>query len=178
MSPPPHPERLLQQADMLAVPQGGEPDQTDLRRAISAAYYAVFHFLMTTAADLVIGSDKRSTAQYALAYRSVDHMRLKTVCTQLRGQVPDNVRPYAPAHGFGEIADFARLAGNLVELRNLSDYDPSQEFTLDAVRTAIGEARKAIQHFQAADAEQREAFLILLLFRPRDPTLASRPAQR
>jgi len=46
---PPDPDELLQQADALA----GKPaaTQADVRRAISAAYYAIFHFCMTAAAD-------------------------------------------------------------------------------------------------------------------------------
>jgi hypothetical protein len=156
----------LQQADrLIAAPQ---PDQTDLRRAISAAYYAVFHFVLIAAADMVVGAAGRSTPLYSLAYRSVDHSRLKTLCSQLKGsQVQAEIASYLPAGGFGEIADFARLAGNLIELRNLADYDPSRNFTLDAAQTAVSEARQAIKHFQTAKAEQQSVFLTLLLFKPR-----------
>jgi hypothetical protein len=75
--------------------------------------------------------------------------------------------PFVPAGDFGPIADFARLAGNLLELRNLADYDPSRNFTLDAAQTAVSEARQAINHFKTAGAHQQKAFLTLLLFKPR-----------
>ena len=41
--PIPNPEHLLDQAERLAATGTGAPRQTNLRRAISAAYYAVFH---------------------------------------------------------------------------------------------------------------------------------------
>ena len=116
---------------------------------------------------MVLVDASRSNPQYRLAYRSVDHARFKKLCSQLKGSQPhDEIQPYSPSGGFGEIADFARLAGNLIELRNFADYDPSQ-ISLDDARTAVSEARKAIKNFQNANAEQRHAFLVSLLFRPR-----------
>ena len=144
------------------------PNQTDLRRAMSAAYYGVFHFILTAAADMAIQDPSRSSVEYSLAYRSIDHKRFKALCSKLKGSRPSNdILPYAPDGSFGEVADFARLAGNLVELRNFADYDPSRDSTLDDVRTAISEARQAVEKFLKASAEQRKAFLTLLLFTPR-----------
>ena len=162
--PPPDPERLFGQADALAG--ATEAHQTDLRRAISAAYYGLFHFILTAASDMVVGSDRRSSAEYSLVYRSVDHSRLRTLCTQLSGTKPKNL-PFVPSGDFGTIAQFARVVGYLYELRNLADYDPSRDFTPDEARVAISEARQAIKWFQEGTAEQRQAFLILLLFRSR-----------
>jgi hypothetical protein len=73
----PDPDHLFDQADRLAgrltVPPASEtePRQTDLRRAISAAYYALFHFTLAAASDLFVGRDKRSTPEYRMTYRSV-----------------------------------------------------------------------------------------------------------
>jgi hypothetical protein len=72
-----------------------------------------------------------------------------------------------PSDGFGTIAQFARIAGYLYELRNLADYDPSRDFTPDEARVAISDARQAIKWFQQRTAEQQQAFLTLLLFRSR-----------
>jgi hypothetical protein len=99
--PPPDPEDLLEQADCLTVAKGA-PRQTDLRRAISAAYYGVFHFTLTAAADMVVGAGSRSTSLYSLAYRSVDHARLRTLCRQLNEtRIRSDLLPYAPEGGFG-----------------------------------------------------------------------------
>src|SRR5271169_896377 len=154
--PPPHPEHLFEQAEALAA----RPQPADLRRAISAAYYGLFHFILTAAADMVVGADKQSTSRYSLVYRSVDHSRLRKLCSQLSATKPQSV-PLVPTIGFGRIADFARVAGNLYELRELADYDPSRDYTPEEAKLAISEARQAIKWFQEGTAEQREAFLTL-----------------
>ena len=104
----PDPERLFAQADFLAA----QPQQEDLRRAISTAYYGLFNFVLTAAADMVVGEEERSTSRYSLAYRSVDHKRLRDLCSQLGRTRPQNV-PLLPSGGFGPIADFARISSNL-----------------------------------------------------------------
>jgi uncharacterized protein (UPF0332 family) len=162
--PPPHPEQLFEQADTLATRP--EARQTDLRRAISAAYYGLFHFALTAAADMVVGADKRETSRYSLVYRSVDHSRLRTLSTQLSTTKPGV--PLVPSAGFGKIADFARVAGNLHELRNLADYEPAHDFTAEEAELAISDARQAVKWFQESTAEQQEAFLALLLFKSRN----------
>jgi hypothetical protein len=162
--PPSDPEHLLGQADALAA--SPEARQADLRRAISAAYYGLFHFTLTAAADTVVGFDDRSSARYSLVYRSVDHSRLRALCSQLSGTKPQNL-PLVPSGGFGSIADFARIAGHLYELRNLADYDPSRDFTPDEAKVAISDARQAITWFQQGTKEQQEMFLTLLLFKSR-----------
>src|SRR5271169_6918475 len=96
--PPPDPEHLLDQADALMAVIGER--QTDLRRAISNAYYALFHLALTAAADMVAGADQRATPRYSLVYRSVDHSRLQALCSQIRKRSPQNVA-LIPAGGFG-----------------------------------------------------------------------------
>ena len=68
----PNPEHLFDQADELATPPAtGAPRQSSLRRAISTAYYALFHAILTDVADQLVGKGQRDTPQYSLVYRSV-----------------------------------------------------------------------------------------------------------
>jgi len=161
--PPPVPEHLLDQADGLTT---DDARQTDLRRAISNSYYALFHFALTAAADMVVGADQRATPRYSLVYRSVDHARLRALCSQVRATNPQNLA-VVPKDGFGKIADFARLTFNLYELRNLADYDPSNEFELSEAKVAVFHAKQAIRFFQEGALEQQQLFLTLLLFKSR-----------
>ncbi|MBV8920032.1 MAG: hypothetical protein JOZ76_18405 [Bradyrhizobium sp.] len=161
---PPDPDELLQQADALAASDGAT--QSDLRRAISTAYYAVFHFCLTAAADMVCGSGSRSTPRYSLVYRSVDHKTLSGLCGQLSQTKPQNVA-IMPADGLGSVADFARVTANLQRQRILADYDPSQSFSEAEAKLTISEARQAINWFGSSSDEQKEAFLTMLLFRQR-----------
>jgi hypothetical protein len=116
---------------------------------------------------MAVGANNRAVARYTLVYRSVDHASLRNLSTKLSGTKPQNL-PLVPPGGFGRIADFARAAGNLYELRNLADYDPSGDFTPDEAKNAISDAREAVKWFQESTVEQQETFLTLLLFKSRN----------
>jgi hypothetical protein len=160
--PPPVPEDLLEQADRLTIEGASE---TNFRRAISNAYYALFDLALTAAADMVVGDDQRASPRYSLVYRSVDHKHLRTLCRKVSATVPQNVA-LTPVGGFGILADFARITLNLSERREEADYDPSKHFTLTDATLEIANARQAIEWFRQS-SEQHEAFLTMLLFKGR-----------
>jgi uncharacterized protein (UPF0332 family) len=165
-----NPDHLFEQADKLAARFGpGPPRQVDVRRAISAAYYGLFHAILAAAADQAIGVTRRSTAQYALAYRSIDHATLRRLCdAAAASSLPSKYARYAPANGFGlNIAAFAKAFLGLQEMRHAADYDPLERVqSLDAV-SAVNAARAAWARFNQADETEKQAFLSLLLFPPR-----------
>lgn len=73
----PDPRRLLEQAWHL-VQRGRRPRQVDLRRAVSAAYYAVFHLLIReTVRSLVRSGDAHLRA---LLPRAFDHAAMAQAC--------------------------------------------------------------------------------------------------
>jgi uncharacterized protein (UPF0332 family) len=160
--PPLDPEELLAQARQLA----GQPAQADLGRFISSAYYGLFHFFLTAAADMIVGADKHTTPYYSLVYRSVEHRQLRVVANHLSRSRPDDL-PTAPADGFGPIAKVARLAGNLLELRHKADYDPEYACDADEASVAVSDAQQAIDLFKTGTTDQQQAFLMLLLFKTR-----------
>jgi len=47
----PYPDHLLEQAHHLAKRERNRPRQASLRRAVSTAYYALFHLLISEAAS-------------------------------------------------------------------------------------------------------------------------------
>jgi hypothetical protein len=119
-------EHLFEQAEkLIAAPPAGPPRQADLRRAISAAYYAVFHATLTQAADLFVGRTKRSESRYGLVYRSIGHKQLRELCEIVRKpKLSARYVPHAPASGFGpNIPAFAAFI-ELQEKRHSADYDP------------------------------------------------------
>jgi hypothetical protein len=82
--PIPNAEHLLDQAEPLIAPVGpGAPRQVDLRRAISSAYYAVFHAVLAAAADEFVGRARRAETAYGLVYRRIDHGALRELCAEL-----------------------------------------------------------------------------------------------
>jgi uncharacterized protein (UPF0332 family) len=161
-----NPEHLFEQADGLVA--SAAPRQADLKRAISSAYYGLFHAIMTRAADQVVGIGKRSTDLYELVYRSVDHARLKAVCNQIASE-SSKIAPYMPSRRFGaEIKDVARAIVDMQEKRHTADYNPLFHATKSGVKISLREARAALQTFHAAPEADVEALSLLLFFKPRE----------
>jgi uncharacterized protein (UPF0332 family) len=170
---PPDPEEFLRQAD--AMTAQAEPTQVDLRRAISNAYYALFHLSLTAAADMLLTPTARNGDLYALIYRGVEHARLRDLCKHVSATTAhESFAPFARLDGYGDLATFANLLAGLYEQRNTADYDPSKSFTAAEANGAIADAREAIKAFRTATDEQRRAFLAVLLlpFKIRTPPAA------
>ena len=164
------PDHLLDQADALIRGAGDSlRAQIDFRRAISAAYYSVFHTITGAAADRIVGADLRATPLYALVYRDVDHRTLSNLCgLASRSQLPPKYRLCCPAGHFGDdMRRFCEFALDLQQRRNAADYDPGYATDLAVAALWIDNARAAIRHWHAAPASERDAFLLLLLFPPR-----------
>lgn len=165
--PPPDPERLFEQAAFLLLK--GDGNQDDLRKAVATAYYALFHAVLTAAADHVVGKDRRDSKIYELAYRSIDHKALRVLCSGVaNGDLPAAYAPYVPEGGFGEqITNFATVLVPLQKKRHEADYSPSLTLAAASVAILLKEARQALDDFNAAPEEQRQAFAALALFKPR-----------
>ena len=163
----PDPEHLFQRAIRLTEPwpSESEPRQTDLRRAISDAYYGLFHLTVAAATDMFM--DSRSADEYAMAYRSVRHEWLRSLCDQLRKKKIAKTPPHLPEPFFGDVVKFATIVAELQDLRHQADYDPSFSTAADEVKIRIAEARRAAELFLGAEERQRAAFLALLLFNVR-----------
>lgn len=126
------------------------PRQSDLKRAISTAYYAMFHSLCRNCADCLIGGTRaaRSEKVWRQAYRAVEHGFAKSQCKN------GNVLARFPR----EVEDFAQTFLTLQEKRHEADYDPFSRFTLTDALTAIDTAEGAIQGFQRVAISDRRAF--------------------
>ena len=90
-----NPDHLLDQAERLTTaPGSGPPRQADLRRAISTAYYAVFHAIATDAADQFVAH----APPPALLDQGGDHLVAVDIAglLDLRVAHEDAVGPYGP----------------------------------------------------------------------------------
>jgi hypothetical protein len=164
-----NPNHLFEQANKLITIQVGPPRQVDVRRAISAAYYATFHATITAAADQFIGVTNRDTSRYGLVYRSVGHAWLRDLCKEIQKPTLSNkFRPHAPIGGFGSnVTAFAAAVVELQEKRHSADYDVMIRMNKSDAVLAISTAKAALRRFSKASKTRRLAFLSLLLFPPR-----------
>lgn len=137
---------LLDQADMLAKREPKNPKQASLRRAVSNAYYALFHLLVGDAARLfakVIGRDDDATIS-RLA-RTFDHTPIKDVSTGFKqSQLPFALQ----LTGSVIPPDLQLVAKTFVDLqdaRHKADYDLARSFARIEVQNHIRDVRKAIE---------------------------------
>jgi hypothetical protein len=165
-----NPDHLLEQADrLISPPGGGAPRQADLRRAISNAYYAIFHAVATQAADDFARRTQRQTPRYGLIYRSIDHSSLRRLCEDvIKTTLPAKYSRYQPMGGFGpDLAAVATAIVDLQEKRHLADYDPLFRAVMSDSISAVATARAALALFRNANRTRRKIFLSLLVFSPR-----------
>ena len=132
-----------------------QPTQANLRRAVSTAYYAVFHSLAHAAADLLIG--RESSAAWHQVYRALEHGNAKSACQnkQSMQRFPHEIKEFADA--------FVALQG----ARHRADYSSEANYDRQETLAAIDKAEDMIDKFEAADREQRLGFVAHLLFRRR-----------
>jgi len=164
-----NPDHLFEQAEKLIASQTGRPRQVDVRRAISAAYYAIFHAIITAATDQFVGVTNRDESRYGLVYRSVDHGWLRKLCEEVqKPTLSSKFKRYAPTTGFGaNIVAFAAATEDLQEKRHSADYDVTIRMNRSDAALAIDTARAALSRFSGASEPERLVFLSLLLFPPR-----------
>lgn len=130
------------------------PSQADMRRAISTAYYALFHTLAASNADLIAGQPLSSISSYAWqrVYRRLDHGRAQN---NLRGVLSQ----LSPS---GE--NFARTFIDLQERRQEADYDPNASITRTRTLNIIAQAQIAISDFARLTQEERRLLAAQSMF--------------
>ena len=157
-------EQLIAIARMLATAPGygerrGRPQQMQLRKAISAAYYATFHTLANSNANTLIGASPqfRRLPAWTQTYRALDH-------GFARVQISRGLNGVAL-----EIEEFGNAFVILQKARHMADYDPNAEFSRSQTLRLIDRAEAAIIAFEAVDPTERKAFAAHVLFRVRTP---------
>lgn len=147
---------LIKTARRLAEKPGrGQPRQSDLKRAVSTAYYALFHALCLTCANGFIGTKTadRSNPAWRQTYRSVEHRTTKNRCSK-----SNTIRLFP-----SEIRNFADEFVKMQEKRHEADYDPASRFKLNDVVVAIDAAELAIQQLMNCRIKDRRAFAAWVL---------------
>ena len=150
---------LIATARSLSELDPRRPKQANLRRAVSTAYYAVFHSLAHVAADLIVGRGRTHNAAWHRVYRALEHGNAKNACL-------DKLAMTKFPHG---IQDFADTFVDLQEARHQADY--SYEFTYDRENTLakIDKAANAIDQLKEVSIEHRRGLVAHLLFKRRRP---------
>ena len=143
------PARLLEAATLLTLASRDTPEyQENLRRAVSTAYYAMFHTLANSNADTLVGTPKGNNddaAAWNRTYRALEHGAARNRLRHARQMAlfPDGVR------------EFGDVFIDLQRERNTADYNPDRTFTVSSTLRVINHARQAITRFHEASPETR-----------------------
>ena len=147
-------------AELLQSPSGRHK-QAALKRAVSTAYYALFHALAYNCVDSLLGWRMHSDNYWDVVtplYRMVDHSAAKKVFVQIKNDrsSSDELRRISVA--------FTELQAD----RIFADYDPRPGlFTRGDVLQRIEQARDAIHDLRSLSADGRRALAVQLISKQR-----------
>lgn len=164
-----NPHSLLEVSRDLTVLDKRRPRQASLRRAISSAYYALFHLLIQDATEQLIGGGSAAVgkAVRATAARWFTHQKMEEICTQFQGSaVPRRLRDRLPpgATISPALQNVARIFVELQRARHTADYDPIPRYRRQEASSLVERAAEAFEDWQGASGDPlRGAFLLLLL---------------
>jgi hypothetical protein len=159
------PDKLLEHAAQLAGEDAGRgrPSYTNLRRAVSSAYYAAFHQVTDQVAKGLFPDDE---AFQLKARRSVTHDAVYVVCKWLTGggNAPQHLRPIADR--LQQDATVRAVAGSLIglkEAREEADYDHARPFNKSETLTLLQDARATVTHLKVGGASLDQVMALIAL---------------
>ena len=146
---------LIETARGLTELSPRRPSQANLRRALSTAYYAVFHSLAATVADALMGKGRGDA--WHQTYRALEHGSARNACQNMQA-----MREFP-----SEIQGFARTFNDLQRERHQADYALDGRYSKLDVLAKIDGAEAAIAQLEGADLRQRRRFAAHVLFKRR-----------
>lgn len=126
---------------------------------MSTAYYALFHCLAKSSADLLVGGENANRSRHAWkqVYRGLQHTTAKNNCKD------QNLVRRFPL----DIQDFPDLFIVMQEKRHRADYHPHATFSKSEALEDIAQCETAIRRYSDVDVKDRRAFVAYVLFKRR-----------
>ena len=145
------------------------PAEVELRRALSASYYALFHALITAGSRLFARGGDALRNQVTRAY---NHTAMRKICDAYvrspNAPFPPSSAQLNPAAPGIRLTNVARTFAQLQEARHLADYDLASPITYSTVVVLVAAIDSALTDLQAIEAQPKAAvFLTALLLADR-----------
>ena len=139
--------------EMAATPLSDRLHQTKLRLAVGTVYYAVYHALARSNADLLVepSETEGSASEWSRVYAALGGDSAHELMQADFAKHPEAVRLFADTF----------LAVH--HQRLLAEEDPVTAFTTDQARDWVDRAETAIAEFLSVEPKQRRAFALELL---------------
>jgi uncharacterized protein (UPF0332 family) len=156
---------LVEQAEYLATRERTRPRQASLRRAVSTAYYALFHMLTNDAAlKLVPNVPDGLRAQ---AQRAFKHVEMRSACEQF-AKSSSTLSRLVVSPLEAELQAVAKTFVELQQQRHLADYDLTQSFDRIKVLRIIDKTKTAMTEWsEVRNQPNANVFLAALLLNSR-----------
>lgn len=161
------PEDLLEQAQHLARREPKRPKQASLRRAVSTAYYALFHLLIAEATR----NWKRAALRHSLG-RAFDHGAMRSACERKRSELNKYLKPRpAPSHQVTVSEHLLTVTNTFIQLqqyRHMADYDSGKQWSRREVSFHLAALETAFRSWKLiSDDDAAQDLLVLLLIKYR-----------
>jgi hypothetical protein len=138
---------LLQQARSILTQEPKRPKQASLRRAVSTAYYALFHLLVEDAAFAMFGGNDATELRHVVR-RAYDHGTMKQAARGFAGGQPAAIWHPVLSRPSADLILVATTLLELQEARHLADYDPGYRLTRGEARDLVDRAENAAATWQ------------------------------
>lgn len=154
-----NPDHLMELADQILQIGTGYPRQTTINRAISTAYYGLFHALAGECVARTVGSPRSSRYWDIVTpvHRSIDHGAARKVFERL---VKDRTAR-------GDVQQLAETFLALQAARHAADYDPGCRYSRRKALDLIVQARLGIETLRSVPKEDRLLLAVQLITKPR-----------
>src|ERR1700682_3204223 len=165
----PYPNDLLEQARHLANGDPKRPKQASLRRAVSTAYYALFHLL-----GIELAKNWKRVAERSTLARMLDHGVMAKVCDAKSKGLKEHFNkrpPPPPSHELTVFRHLNVIAETFVQLyqqRQIADYNNARKWGRTDVLEKIHSVEAAFQSWHVIRNEpEAQNFLVTLLLKER-----------
>ena len=156
---------LIEQAEHLAKREPTKPRQSSLRRAVSTAYYALFHMLINDAALKLMPNSPVGLRDQGR--RAFAHGDMRNAC-EVFSKASKAYSHLLVAPLEAELQSIATEFVRLQQLRHAADYDLSQTFDRVTVLEAIELAKTAMADWnKVRNTPNSNVFLAALLLHNR-----------
>lgn len=151
-----NPRELLRLATVLAHETGGSPRWVARNRAVSTAYYALFHALAELCGRELVGA-RRPWPAFRHVYRSLDHGAARRMLDSVRR----DVRASEASQRLGA------LFGDLQDQRHAADYDPGYRIARRDLAALVASTSQVIAALDDLPRSERKLLAARLIGRTR-----------
>lgn len=147
-------QSLLRLADETA--RNGAQNAAFKRRAVSTAYYAVFHSIAELCAREMLGGARADSYEFERVYRSLEHGSLKSFFNT------------PPLSANAQLRPIGMLVAQLQSERHRSDYLPMRRlYSSKTCAQHLASAKLAVALLEALGKEDRKTLAVTLIFKNR-----------